>query len=83
MGAMTVRNLDPSVLAILRRRAAEEHRSLHSLVVQILTQAAEADARRQRMREAWPRLEKERRSLRRRHPEQTPSEELLREDRRR
>jgi plasmid stability protein len=81
MGAMTIRNLDAAVLETLRRRASEEDRSLHSLVVQILTRAAEEEERRERMQEAWPRLQKLRRDLAQRFPKQTPSEKLIREDR--
>jgi len=83
MGAMTVRNLDPKVADLLRARARAEGRSVNDLVVEILSRAAEDDARRRRMRQQRPRAEKLRRALRRRFGPATPSEKLLREDRRR
>jgi plasmid stability protein len=83
MGAMTVRNLDPKVAGVLRRRARAEGRSMNDLVVEILSRAAEDDDRRRRMREQRPRAEKLRAALRRRFGPATPSERLLREDRRR
>ena len=83
MGAMTVRNLDPKVAAALRRRAREEGRSMNDLVVSILSRAAEDEDRRRRMKDQRPRAEKLRRALRRRFGAPTPSERLIREDRRR
>jgi plasmid stability protein len=83
MGAMTLRNLDPEVAETLRRRARTEGRSLNALIVELLTRAAHEENRRQRMREQRPLAEKLRRSMRRRHGEGTPSEKLVREDRRR
>jgi plasmid stability protein len=83
MGAMTVRNLDPKVANLLRQRARAEGRSMNDLVVQILTRAAEDDEKRRRMREQRPRVEKLRAAIRRRFGPSTPSERLLREDRRR
>jgi plasmid stability protein len=82
MGAMTVRNLDPKVAAVLRERARAEGRSMNDLVVEILTRAADDDDRRRRMRQQRPRAEKLRRALRRRFGvPTTPSEKLIREDR--
>ena len=83
MGAMTVRNLDPRVADVLRRRARAEGRSMNDLVVEILSRAAADEDRRRRMRKQRPRAEKLRRALRRRFGAATPSEKLLREDRRR
>ena len=83
MGAMTVRNLDPKVANVLRQRARAEGRSMNDLVVSILSRAAEEDDRLRRMRAQRPRVEKLRRALRRRFGASTPSEKLLREDRRR
>jgi len=83
MGAMTVRNLDPKVADVLRRRARAEGRSMNDLVVAILSRAAEDEDQRRRMRDQRPRAEKLRRALRRRFGTATPSEKLLREDRRR
>jgi plasmid stability protein len=83
MGAMTVRNLDPKVADVLRRRARAEGRSMNDLVVEILSRAAEDEDRRRRMREQRPRAEKLRRALRRRFGAAAPTERLLREDRRR
>ena len=83
MGAMLVRNLDPRLAAVLRRRARAEGRSMNDLVVAILSRAADDEERRRRMREQRPRAEKLRRTLRRRFGAPTPSEKLLREDRRR
>jgi plasmid stability protein len=83
MGAMTVRNLDPKVAAVLRRRARDEGRSMNDLVVSILSRAAEDEDRRRRMKDQRPRAEKLRRALRRRFGTPTASEKLLRQDRRR
>ena len=83
MGAMTVRNLDPKVAEVLRRRARAEGRSMNDLVVEILSRAAADEERRRRMREQGPRAEKLRRALRRRFGAPGPSEVLLRKDRRR
>jgi plasmid stability protein len=80
---MIVRNLDPKVAEVLRRRARNEGRSMNDLVVEILTRAAEEDDLRRRMRQQRPRAEKLRRDLRRRFGAPTPSEKLIREDRRR
>jgi plasmid stability protein len=81
MGAMTVRNLDPKVAEVLRRRARAEGRSMNDLIVEILTRAADDEDRRRRMRAQRPRAEKLRRALRRRFGVATPSEKLIREDR--
>ena len=83
MGAMTLRNLDPDVLETLRARAREQGRSLNALICEILARAAEQDERRRRMREQRPRAERLRRATRSRHGPGTPSEKLVREDRRR
>lgn len=81
MGAMTVRNLDPKVADVLRRRARAEGRSMNDLVVAILSRAVEDEDQRRRMREQRPRAEKLRSAIRRRFGAPTPSEKLLREDR--
>lgn len=81
MRAMTLRNLDPRVSEILRRRARAEGRSLNALIFHILTRAARDQERRRCMREQHPRTEKLRRAIRRRHGEGTPSEKLVREGR--
>jgi plasmid stability protein len=83
MGAMTLRNLDAEVTEALRRRASREGRSLNSLICEILARAAEDDVRRERMRAQRPRVEALRRRLEKEFGEGTPSEELIREDRRR
>ncbi len=83
MGAMTLRNLDPDVLEILRSRAREQGQSLNALICEILARAAEQDERRRRMREQRPRAERLRRATRSSHGPGTPSEKLVREDRRR
>jgi plasmid stability protein len=76
---MTIRNLDPKAAEVLHRRARAEGRSMNDLVVEILCRAAADEERRRRMREQRPRAER----LRRRFGALTPSEKLLREDRRR
>ncbi len=83
MGAMTLRNLDPQVAETLRRRARAEGRSLNALICEILTREAREEDRRLRMREQRPAAEALRKRIRRRHGEGTPSEKLIREDRRR
>jgi hypothetical protein len=56
---------------------------MNDLVVEILSRAAADEERRHRMRAQRPRAEQLRRALRRRFGAPTPSEKLLREDRRR
>lgn len=81
MSAMTLRNLQPEVVAALRRRARREGRSLNALICEILTREARNDDRRERMRAQRPRVEALRESIRRRYGEGTPAEKLIREDR--
>ena len=83
MSATTLRNLDPEVLNTLRERARAESRSLHSLICEILTEAADEEQRRARMRAQRPEAERLRRRLKRRGGKGTPSEKLVRSDRRR
>ena len=81
MGAMTVRNLDPKVVSTLRRRAAARGRSLNSLVVEILTEEASREQRRERLATLIPRMDALRAKIAREFPVQTPSEILVREGR--
>jgi plasmid stability protein len=83
MNAMTLRNLPPEVVERLRERAAAEGRSLNALICEILTREASEQERRARMRAQRPRLVATREAIRRRFGEGTPSEKLIREDRRR
>jgi plasmid stability protein len=83
MGAVTLRNLDSEVAAVLRRRAQSEGRSLNSLICDILSREAHEELRRQRMRAQRPEAVALRRRIERRFGEGTPSEKLIREDRRR
>ena len=83
MGAMTLRNLDARVVAVLRQRARSEGRSLNSLMCEILAREAREQERRERMRAQRPRAEALRRALRRRFGEGTPAEKLVKQDRRR
>jgi plasmid stability protein len=83
MSAMTLRNLDSDVVQILRRRARNEQRSLNSLICEILARAASDEAKRERMRAQRPRVRALREAVRLRYGEGTPSEKLIREDRRR
>jgi hypothetical protein len=83
MKAMTLRSLEPRVAEILRRRAQAEGRSLNSLIVDILTRAADDTERRQRIQEQAPRRRALRAEIQRRFGRGTPSEKLVREDRKR
>lgn len=83
MSAMTLRNVDPQVLETLRRRARAEGRSLNALIGDILARAAREEDRRERMRAQRPEAAALRERIRRRHGEGTPSEKLVRSDRRR
>jgi len=83
MGAMTLRNLEVDVVEKLRRRARSEGRSLNSLICEILRREANEEARRERMRAQRPRMEALSQTIQRRYGKGTPSEKLLREDRRR
>ena len=83
MSAMTLRNLDAAVAARLRERAKREGRSLNALICQILASEARAEEQRERMRAQRRRSEALREAIRRRYGEGTPSEKLVRQDRRR
>jgi plasmid stability protein len=83
MKAMTLRSLDPKVADTLRRRAQAEGRSLNALIVDILTRAARETDRRERIREHTPRRQALRAEIGRRFGRGTPSEKLVREDRKR
>jgi hypothetical protein len=83
MKAMTLRSLDPKVADTLRRRAQAEGRSLNALIVDLLTRAADDTQRRQRIREQTPRRRALRAETQRRFGRGTPSEKLIREDRKR
>lgn len=78
MATINVRRLDDEVVRRLKRRAAENHRSLESEARHILEQAAEDDmpARRRSFRELSARLRRQTGGR-----AQTPSEILIREDR--
>jgi hypothetical protein len=80
---MTLRNVSSDVLATLRRRAKDEGRSLNSLICDILAREAAEEERRRRALVQRPRVEALRESIRRRYGAGTPSEKLVREDRRR
>jgi plasmid stability protein len=83
MAAMTLRNLEPDVVDALRRRARRDGRSLNALICEILTREARNEERRERSRAQRPRMEALREAIYRRYGEGTPSEKLIREDRRR
>ncbi len=83
MPAMTLRNLDAKVAEALRRRAARESRSLNALICDILAREAQEDLRRERSRAQDAQREALRRRIKRQFGESTPSEKLIREDRRR
>ncbi|MBM4382588.1 MAG: hypothetical protein FJ091_04380 [Deltaproteobacteria bacterium] len=83
MSAMTLRNLEPDVVEKLRARAKAEHRSLNALICEILRREASAEERRQRMRAQRPRVEALREAIRKKYGPGTPSEKLVRQDRRR
>ena len=80
MATVYVRGLDDDVVRCLKRRAAENNRSLESAVRHILKRAIEDDgtARRKAFRALASRLRRETAGR-----TQTPSEVLIREDRQR
>jgi plasmid stability protein len=80
---MTLRNLPPEVVERLRERARREGRSLNSLMCEILTREARLEEKRERMRAQRPKVEALREEIRRRFGPGTPSEKLIRQDRRR
>jgi plasmid stability protein len=81
VAAMTLRNLDPEVTEVLRRRAAVEGRSLNSLLCEILAREADDELRRARMRAQRPKAERLRRRIEVEFGEGTASEKLVRRDR--
>ena len=83
MPAMTLRNLDPKAAEALRRRALREGRSLNALICDILTREAQEELRRERSRAQGSERDSLRRRIKRQFGEGTPSEKLIREDRRR
>ena len=78
-----MRNLDPDVMAALRRQAEADRRSLNSLICDILTREAQKLDRRARQRAQGPAREALRQRILREFGEGTPSEQLIREDRER
>lgn len=78
MATINVRQLDDDVVRRLKRRAADNHRSLEGEVRNILKEAVEDDmpARRASFRDLAARLRRETGGR-----PQTPSEVLIREDR--
>lgn len=83
MPAMTLRNLDAKVAEALRRRARREARSLNALICEILAREAQEELRRERSRAQDSERDALRRRIKRQFGEGTPSEKLIREDRRR
>jgi hypothetical protein len=84
MKAMTLRNLDPKVAATLRRHAQLRGMSLNALIVELLARAAEDIERRDRIQSQTPRRIRLRADIARRFGRvRTPSEQLVREDRKR
>lgn len=82
MKAMTLRNVDPKVAETLRRRARARGQSLNSLIVELLSLAAEDIERRERIAEQESRRTRLRADLVRRFGRvRVPSERLVREDR--
>jgi plasmid stability protein len=83
MAAMSLRNLPTDVVEKLRARARSEGRSLNALMCEVLTREVRSEERRERMRAQRPRAEALREEIRRRFGAGTPSEKLVRQDRRR
>jgi plasmid stability protein len=83
MRAMTLRNLDARTAEVLRRRAAREGRSLNALICEVLAREADEELRRERMLAQRPAAAALRSRVQRRFGKGTPSEKLIREDRKR
>lgn len=79
MANLTIKNIPDDVPKKLKSVAAEQGRSLNSLIVRLLENEAELWCRRKRMRASWDDLQKFVASL----PPMGESAELLREDRER
>ena len=65
----------------MRKRAKLHHRSLNGELLEILTDHAERERRRQRLKWVIPRLRRLRERIARKYPNAPDSVELIREDR--
>lgn len=84
MKVMTLRNVDPKVAETLRRRARARGQSLNALIVELLARAAEDIERRERIAAHASRRARLRGEMVRRFGRvRAPSEQLVREDRKR
>lgn len=83
MSAVTLRGLDPDLLAALRERARAQDLSVDSLISGILAREVEQGSRRERMRAQRLRVDAFRRRVMQRHGPGTPAVQLLRGDLRR
>jgi plasmid stability protein len=81
MANYTVRNIPEEVYAVLRRDAERHGHSLNAEVLSLLAERADMARRRASAARAMKELDKLRKRIARKYPNQPDSVELIREDR--
>ena len=81
MATLSVRGIPKAVHETLRKRAQLHHRSLNGELLEILTDHAERERRRQQLKWVIPRLRQLRQRIAREYPNAPDSVQLIREDR--
>jgi plasmid stability protein len=81
MATLSVRGIPKAVHETLRKRAKLHHRSLNGELLEILTDHAERERRRQQLKWVIPRLRRMRERIARKYPHASDSVQLIREDR--
>ena len=81
MPTLSVRGIPEAVHKNLRKRAKLHHRSLNGELLEILTDHAERERRRQQLKWVIPRLRRLRARIAREYPNALDSVQLIREDR--
>jgi plasmid stability protein len=81
MATVSVRGIPKAVHEVLRKRAKQHHRSLNGELLEILTDHAERERRRQRLKWVIPQLRRMRERIARKYANAPDSVQLIREDR--
>jgi hypothetical protein len=81
MPNLTVRNIPDEDYAELQRDAKQNRLSINSQVLKLFAENAEMNRRRRKAARAMKRIDRIREQIAIRHPQQTDSVELIREDR--
>ena len=81
MATLSVRGIPKAAHETLRKRAKLHHRSLNGELLEILTDHAERERRRQQLKWVIPQLRRMRERIARKYPHAPDSVQLIREDR--